>query len=143
MSRGSRRHGQMPAIAGRLPPEQAGAIVVAGFITALATVTLDLALAVVLARSVGRGWRERHRGAASAVRAGVNPGLIGLAGALVVHEVVRAVIFRAMIRPALAHAEQGPSRLRDRCQICQLERVQRADLPRPAAGQQASWLNRE
>jgi hypothetical protein len=108
MSRGSRRQGQMSAIVARLPPEQAGAIVLAGFLTALATVTLDVALAVVLSRSVRRGWRERHRGAASAVRAGVNPGLIGLAGALVVHEIVRAVIFRAMIRPALAHAEPGP-----------------------------------
>jgi multidrug efflux pump subunit AcrB len=59
----------MSAIAGRLPPEQAGAIVLAAFLTALTTVTLDVALAVVLARSVRRGWRERHRGAASAVRA--------------------------------------------------------------------------
>lgn len=57
MSRGSRRQGQMSAVAGRLPPEQAGAIVVAGLITALATATLDAALAVVLPRSVRRGWR--------------------------------------------------------------------------------------
>jgi hypothetical protein len=108
MSRGSRRQEQLSAIVARLPAEQAGAIVAAGFITALATVTLDLALAVVLSRSVRRGWRERHRGAASAVRAGLNPQLIGLVGALAVHEVMRAVIFRAMIRPALAHAEPGP-----------------------------------
>jgi len=72
----------MAAIVARLPPEQAGAIAAAGFITALATVTLDVALAVVLARSVRRGQRERRRGAASAVRAGLNPQLIGLAGAL-------------------------------------------------------------
>jgi hypothetical protein len=98
----------MSAIFARLPPEQAGAIVAAGFITALTTLTLDLALAVVLARSIRRGWRERHHGAASAVRAGLNPQLIGLAGALVMHEVVRAVIIRAMIRPALAHTEPGP-----------------------------------
>ena len=35
-----------------------------GFITVLAPVTLDVAVAVVLSRSLRRGWRERHRGAA-------------------------------------------------------------------------------
>lgn len=115
MSRASRRREHMSGMLGRLPPQQAGAIVVAGFISALMVIILDIALAAVLARSIQRGWRERQRGLASAVQAGSNPALIGLVGALAVHEVVRAVVFRAIIRPALTRSEPSPPLPPDRC----------------------------
>lgn len=80
-----------------------------GFITAVTVVILDLVLAVTLSRAVARGWRARHDGLVSALRAGVNPWLIGLVGAMIVDQILRALVIRALVRPALKRIESSPS----------------------------------
>lgn len=80
MSRASRRGEQLRQLFGPLPPQQAGALFTLGRIYAPAVVSLDLALAAVLSRSVLRSWQARQSGLASAIRAGVNPALIGPVG---------------------------------------------------------------
>jgi len=107
MSRASRRE-QLRRVYGNLPPERTGAMVAVGFANALMVITVDLALAAVLSRAVVRGWHARQQGLATAVRAGVSPWLIGLLGAMVMNELVRAVVARTLIRPALASAESSP-----------------------------------
>lgn len=69
-----------------------------------AVMILDVALAVVLSRSVLRSWHARQGGLVSALRAGVNPALIGRVGALIVNEVIRVLVIRSIIRPALNRA---------------------------------------
>jgi hypothetical protein len=63
----------------------------------------------VLSRSILRSWRARQDGLGAAVQAGVSSALIGLVGAMAVNELVRAVVFRTLIRPALSRAESAPS----------------------------------
>jgi hypothetical protein len=109
MSRASRRREQARQVLGNLPPEQAGLIVALGVIYAPAVVILDLTLAAVLSRSLLRSWRARQHGLGSALRAGVNPALIGLVGALTVNEVIRALVLRTLIRPAFNRAAHSGS----------------------------------
>jgi hypothetical protein len=101
MSRASRRWEQLGRLQRNLPPEYAGAVVWLGIIYAPAVIVIDLSLAAVLSRSILRSWRARQGGLAAAVQAGVSPSLIGLVGAMAVNELVRAVVFRTLIRPAL------------------------------------------
>jgi len=101
MSRRSLRSEQLAQLVDSLPPERAGFMVALGVMYAPAVIILDLALAARLSRSVLRGWHFRQDGLASAVRAGVDPALIGLVSALTVNEVIRALVYRTMIHPAL------------------------------------------
>ena len=109
MSRASRRRDQFSRLQDNLPPERMETIFGLGVVTALTVVILNLVLAVTLSRAVVRGWRARHDGLASALRAGVNPWLIGLVGATIVSESLRALVLRALVRPALKRIESSPS----------------------------------
>jgi hypothetical protein len=109
MSRAARRREQLGRLQRNLPPEYGGAVVWLGMIYAPAVIIIDLSLAAVLSRSILRSWRARRDGLAAAVQAGVSPALIGLVGAMAVNELVRAVVFRTLIRPALTRAESAPS----------------------------------
>ena len=111
MSRASRRRReQLSRAFRRLPPEQRGAMALAGFVNAIPVVGLGVVMAAMLARSVRGAWRERQRGPAGAVRAGVTPGLIELAGAMSVNGVIKDAVFRAILDPELNSAEPGASR---------------------------------
>jgi hypothetical protein len=109
MSRAARRREQLARLQRNLPSEYAGALVWLGIIYAPAVIIIDLSLAAVLSRSLVRSWRARQDGLAAAVQAGVSPALIGLVGAMAMNELVRAVVFRTLIRPALTRGESAPS----------------------------------
>lgn len=109
MGRTSRRREQLRRVQENLTSEQTRILVGLGILNALVVVGLDTALAVMLARSIRRGRRERQRGLAGAVQAGATPGLIGLAGAMSVNELIRAMMIRALVRPALNRTESSPS----------------------------------
>ena len=106
MSRASRRD-QLRRTYDSLSPEQQRVVVGLGIIYAPAVVILQLVLAVTLSRAVARGWRVRERGLAAAIRAGWNPWLVGLVGAMTLNELVRAVVLRPLIRPALNPSESN------------------------------------
>ena len=110
MSRASCRREQLRQLFDTLPPDRSGAAVMLGLSYAPAVIILDVALAGVLSRAAFRSWQARHDGLASALRTGVNPTLIGLVGALTVNEVIRALVFRAMIRPAINGAASSAQR---------------------------------
>jgi hypothetical protein len=107
MGRRSRRQ-RAKQVFDTLSPEQVAAVMVVGMINGLVAMVLDIALAVVLTRSARQSWRERQRGPVVALRAGLSPALIGLVGALAVHEVVRAVVIRVVIRPAPGGSASNP-----------------------------------
>ncbi len=108
MGRAARRREQLGRLQRNLPQEYAGAVVWLGIIYAPAVIIIDLSLAAVLSRSILRSWRARRDGLRAAVRAGINPALLGLLGALAVNELVRALVFRTLIRPALTRLESVP-----------------------------------
>ena len=110
MSRRSRRSEQWAQLLDSLPAERAGFMVVLGMMYAPAVIILDLALAVVLSRSIRRSWHARQDGLVTALRAGADPALIGLVGALAVNEVVRALVFRTMIRPVVSGTASSAQR---------------------------------
>ena len=109
MSRAARRREQVSRLQRNLPPEYAGALVWLGMIYAPAVIIIDLSLAAVLSRSILQSWQARQDGLAAAAQAGVSPALIGLVGAMALNELVRAVVFRTLIRPTLTRAESAPS----------------------------------
>lgn len=74
-----------------LPDRQRGIIMLGLLASALTGVVSYLALYVALVRSARRSWRQRRLGPARAVRAGVDPMLVG------------AIVFHIVWRIALAH----------------------------------------
>ena len=70
--REARRERQVAQIEG-LNDYERGVVVAAGLGYALAAVVTDAALAVLAARAIRRGWRQRQLGPARAVAAGVAP----------------------------------------------------------------------
>jgi hypothetical protein len=109
MSRASRRREQLDRLQRNLPSEYASVLVWLGMVYAPSVIIIDLSLAAVLSRSLLRSWRARQDGPAAALQAGVSPALIGLVGAMALNELVRAVVFRTLIRPALTRTASAPS----------------------------------
>jgi hypothetical protein len=100
------RHARLSRDLQALPDQERGAVNAVFLVNALATVLLEITLAVVLARAARRGWRQRQLGPVRAAQAGLTPALGWAAAALGAYRVFRIWAWRVVNRQLAAH--HGP-----------------------------------